>query len=66
MKKICKKQIDIILSSCINIVHIVKPIKWTLGQVFFCQILVNPTMPRPFSLDSENPKYTMLAYLDNF
>jgi hypothetical protein len=40
--------IDIILSSsCVNIVHTVKLTKWTLGQIFFCQILVHPTMPRP-------------------
>jgi len=45
-----KEWIDIILlSSCVNIVHVVKLAKWTLGQVFSCWILVHPTVLRAFS-----------------
>ncbi len=33
-------------SSYANIVHNVNLAKWTLGQMFFCWVLVHPTMPR--------------------
>ncbi len=49
MKKLLKMdRFHLVIIMC-NIVYTIKLAKWTLRQVFFCQVLVHPTMPRPLN-----------------